>query len=156
MNGAAAQLSNGEIVPGPMWRRVVAALLDLAIVISVFVYTAQRWGVELDDGKRGWSGLPALFVFLLMWAYWFVPEWLFAATVGKAICDLRVAPAGGGKSSFVRALQRNLLRPVDFFFFCLVGFIVAMSNPRRQRLGDLWARTVVVSSVIARENAQNA
>jgi uncharacterized RDD family membrane protein YckC len=147
MNGAAAQLSNGQIVPGPMWRRVVAALLDLAIVISVFVYTAQRWGVELEDGKRGWSGLPALLVFMLMWAYWFVPEWLFAATIGKAICDLRVVPVGRGKNAFVRAVERNLLRPVDFVFLGLVGFIVAMNNPRRQRLGDLWAHTMVISSV---------
>jgi uncharacterized RDD family membrane protein YckC len=105
-----------NLVPGPMWRRVVAALLDLAIVISVFVYTAQRRGVELDDGKRGWSGLPALFVFLSMWAYWFVPEWLFAATIGKAICDLRVAPRERGTGAFGRALKRNLLRPIDFSF----------------------------------------
>lgn len=30
------------------------------------------------------------------------------------------------------------------FFFGLVGYLVMKSNPNGQRLGDIWAKTVVV------------
>ena len=139
---------NEKFAPGPMWRRVVAALLDLAIVFSVFFYAAERWGTNLENGARGWSGIPAGAIgLLLMGAYWVVPEWLFATTIGKAICNLRVTSIVHGEMDFVGAFQRNLLRPIDLLLFYSVGFIVAMSNKKRQRLGDLWARTIVVSSV---------
>jgi uncharacterized RDD family membrane protein YckC len=112
-----------------------------------FYFCCESVGQELEGGARGWTGLPGALALLLIWSHWFVPEWIFAATIGKAICDLRVAPVARGTSALGRALKRNLVRPFDFFFFYLVGFIVAMSNPGRQRLGDLWAHTMVISAM---------
>jgi hypothetical protein len=42
-------------------------------------------------------------------------------------------------------LKRNLLRLVDFFPFYLTGFLAAKLTPNHQRLGDLWAQTIVVN-----------
>ena len=140
------ELRKEERVAGSIGLRVTAALLDVVIVMSLFTLVAMHFGKELADGNRGWTGLPALIVFACIGAYWLISEWLFAATIGKAICDLRVVSIDGSRGKFVPALQRNLLRPVDGVGMYLVGFIVAMSNPRRQRLGDMWARTMVVSS----------
>jgi uncharacterized RDD family membrane protein YckC len=51
----------------------------------------------------------------------------------------------GGSISLGQSLKRNVLRLLDFFPFYLTGFVAAALTPNRQRLGDLWAKTIVVS-----------
>lgn len=43
-----------------------------------------------------------------------------------------------------QSVKRNVLRLVDFFPFYVTGFVIASLTPNRQRLGDLWAKTIVV------------
>lgn len=129
----------------PMWQRSLAALIDMLIVFYSVYFAAGRWGTILSNGARGWSGWAAVFVFCLVGAYWIVPEWLFGFTLGKLLCRVRVVSSLNSSATFSQALKRNLLRPIDFVFFYLVGFIVAMFSPLRQRLGDQWAQTTVVS-----------
>jgi uncharacterized RDD family membrane protein YckC len=64
--------------------------------------------------------------------------------MGKWACDLRVTTMNGGSISFSQSLKRNILRLLDFFPFYLTGFVTARLSPSRQRLGDLWAKTIVV------------
>jgi uncharacterized RDD family membrane protein YckC len=135
-----------SIRPAPMWQRILAAATDLIIVSGCFYYAANRWGTTLPDGTRGWNGLAAAAVFCLLGAYWVIPEWLFGSTIGKFIFQLRVKSVSNGRGSFIQSLKRNLLRPIDFIVLYLIGFVVAMLNPLRQRLGDQWAHTIVVSS----------
>lgn len=134
------------IKPVAMWRRGLAANFDAVIVFCGLLYAAGRWGVELPNGTRGWHGLGATAVMCLVAAYWILPEWWFGATLGKLIFGIRVVSASAGGIALLQSLKRNVLRPIDFTFFYLTGFIVAMLNPRRQRLGDHWARTIVVES----------
>ena len=42
------------------------------------------------------------------------------------------------------SLLRNILRPVDFTFFGLVGLLFVSTSDQWQRLGDRAARTIVV------------
>lgn len=134
----------GSLAPAPMWRRALAAGFDALVAISSFQYAAIHWGEALPNGWRGWHGWEAAVALSLTGAYWVVPEWLFGCTLGKFICRLRVRSCLGMPATFVQALKRNLLRPIDFIFFYFIGFVVAMLNPSRQSLGDQWARTIVV------------
>jgi uncharacterized RDD family membrane protein YckC len=83
-------------------------------------------------------GLSALFV------YFVVFEWLFGATPGKAT-KLRVVKIDGSPCTLGAAAVRGFLRLVDGLFFGLVAAI-SMREPRKQRLGDRLARTLVVRS----------
>jgi hypothetical protein len=47
------EIQSEPIVPGPMWRRMVAALIDFAIVALVFIFAANRWG-------RNWRAARAV------------------------------------------------------------------------------------------------
>lgn len=74
-------------------------------------------------------------------------ESAWGATVGKRAVGLRVAMAGGGRLTGRAVVLRTLGRLPDCFFFSpLVAAILVASSPRRQRLGDRWAGTVVVRS----------
>lgn len=133
-----------QVVPAPLGARVLAAILDSVVVFLVWYLIIGRWGDETRDGGRVLTGMPALLLMLATAAFWILPEWLLGSTMGKWACDLRVTTMNGGSISFSQSLKRNILRLLDFFPFYLTGFVTARLSPSRQRLGDLWAKTIVV------------
>jgi uncharacterized RDD family membrane protein YckC len=124
--------------------RVLAAILDSAVVSIAWYYIVRTWGDTGPEGDKLLTGTPALLLILATAAFWILPEWLLGATLGKWACDLRVTTSSGGTISFGQSLKRNVLRLLDFFPFYLTGFVTASLTPNRQRLGDLWAKTIVV------------
>jgi uncharacterized RDD family membrane protein YckC len=160
-----ASLPRSERVRQPEWsalsamprraglpRRFVALMLDsiivffpLAIVIGLMTGGgyAERSEGSLNAGVDV-SG-RAFWLFVLLWlAYYVFGEALTGATIGKGMVGIRVVDEHGEHPSLGAAIGRNLLRPVDGLFFYLVGAIFALASPRRQRLGDRAAHTVVV------------
>ncbi|MBV9615948.1 MAG: RDD family protein [Ktedonobacteraceae bacterium] len=94
--------------------------------------------------------LPVLWAAALVFLYFVLQEAFFGATLGKAIMGLRVIYHSADDTyknlTPIGAIIRNLIRfldalPSNYF----VGWIVAIISPRRQRLGDLAAHTLVVS-----------
>jgi uncharacterized RDD family membrane protein YckC len=144
--------SNEEILQHPahnaaiagMGRRSLAGAIDLGVAFAVCMAAVRMWGVETSPSHWSLTGLPALLVMLGIWCYWFLPEWIWGTSLGKFMCDLKVVSENGGKCSAAQAFKRNLLRVVDFWLFYLIGFLVAKFSPRHQRLGDQWAKTLVV------------
>lgn len=135
-----------------LWRRFAAVLLDSIIVfLPLGVAVAIMAGVELPERTPGQP--PArpevpldiqLFALFLVTCYYVLAESLTGTTVGKWLVGIRVVEEDGGQISFGAAVVRNILRPVDSLFMCLVGAIFAAGSPRGQRLGDRAAHTVVV------------
>ena len=148
----AASAPAGLSPPGPedlLGRRIAAALVDLAglaglgVIMSVATgqTTVSNTGfmISLD---AAWTGVLTAVALL----YYFALETWAGQTLGKLLLDLRVLDAGGGGRPSVRAVAvRTLLRIVDWLpGLYLVGFITTLvTGTRRQRIGDLAARTVM-------------
>lgn len=102
------------------------------------------------SGDHIWGGIfdPICAVFLgVIVAYNILFEGFFSFTPGKAILKLRIVDAkSGGKITMKQAVVRFVGRFVDGIAANLVGVMIMLGNPNRQRLGDKWARTMVVSS----------
>jgi uncharacterized RDD family membrane protein YckC len=132
-------------------RRIAAGLLDVIVLGAVFTALALAIG-DSDTSGSGVSlhlgGAPALLWFVIVVAYYFVPEWLAGRTLGKAALGLLVVPADGGVSDRAGAgaiAVRTVLRLVDGLPFLYgLGLLVVVVSPQNQRIGDLAARTVVV------------
>jgi uncharacterized RDD family membrane protein YckC len=67
-------------------------------------------------------------------------------TLGKKLTGIRVTTENGDPLEFSTAIIRNLLRVVDGLLFYLVGAILVWRSPRKQRLGDRVAHTVVIKA----------
>jgi uncharacterized RDD family membrane protein YckC len=76
--------------------------------------------------------------------YCFVQEAFFGATLGKHAMRLRVVRTDGRRLTWRSALVRNLVRPIDSLFG--LGAMVILFSPRRQRLGDCLAGTLVADA----------
>ena len=138
--------------------RIGAALIDLALLVALFAILAATIG-ESTVGGDGFSfeldGAEAVMYFALVLLYYFALEAAFGQTVGKLLLGLRVVRTDGGRPSVAAIAVRTLVRVVDWLpFLYLVGFIaMQVTGERRQRLGDLAARTGVARALPVRHRS---
>lgn len=126
--------------------RIAAALIDLALLTALFAVLAALIGESTLEERAfsfslGGAGF-ALYLALVL-VYYLVFELTVGQTVGKLLLGLRVVRTDGSRPPVTAIIVRTLLRVVDWLpALYLVGFIVMLATgARRQRLGDLAART---------------
>jgi uncharacterized RDD family membrane protein YckC len=127
-------------------RRVLAALVDLAIVIAGSVVILFAADALSGDNSEIRGALGAV---ILGWAlyYHFAMESGDGQTVGKKVMKLRVVLADGRPAGMREIAVRTVLRVIDGIGAYIVGLIVMLATgQRRQRLGDLAAGTMVVDA----------
>jgi uncharacterized RDD family membrane protein YckC len=73
-------------------------------------------------------------------------ESMGGATIGKAVCGLRVRREDLSPCTFGGALIRSLGFFVDALFCGYVGYNAMSGSRTQQRLGDRWGKTVVVKA----------
>ncbi len=143
--------------------RFLAAAIDhfiqyfsIGVVVYIFL-TAAGFGSELgiveevQNEMPKWTIAIMIFVlFLLFTGYFIFFEWLWdGQTPGKRLLKLRVIRDDGRPITLWEAIARNLLRVFDAapgFFVPIysVGLIVIFLSGRDQRVGDIFAGTVVI------------
>lgn len=123
--------------------RFLALLID-GLVIGVFVAVLEGVGAATGGSSVATllGGLGGLIGFLYIVAM----EATKGATIGKMAMGLRVVKDDGSPIGWGESLIRNLLRIVDGLFAYLVGAIIIWNNPRRKRLGDMAAHSIVVKT----------
>jgi uncharacterized RDD family membrane protein YckC len=124
------------------WRRSLASLLDNVtwILFYVWIYVWIVGGAFLAGDT---AGILALLVFFSLWFNYFaLCEWRWGQTIGKNATGIEVRSVDGARRlTYGQASIRNLLRLVDFF---VIGEVMIAATKRKQRLGDLAAKTVVL------------
>ncbi|MEA2402222.1 MAG: hypothetical protein QOK00_2625 [Thermoleophilaceae bacterium] len=127
-------------------RRVLAALIDLAIVGLGWAVILAAAGVLGQSASEIGPGLSAVAVGWALY-YYFACESGSGQTLGKRVMKIRVAGADGRPAEMREIGLRTVLRVIDGLFFYLVGLIVMIATgERRGRLGDLVAHTKIVDA----------
>ena len=125
-------------------RRALAALIDnaawgvFALMVASFVPVDSEGDPLIPE-----AAVAAIFFCLVTawFNYFLITEWRWGQTMGKNATGIEVVSLDGGRVGFGQASVRNILRIVDFF---VVGWVLIAAGGRRQRLGDMAAKTVVV------------
>ena len=144
--------------------RFLAAAIDhsiqyfaIAVVVWIFLSAAGFGGEEagvIDEIRREapkWMiAIMIIILFLLFAGYFIFFEWLWdGQTPGKRLLKLRVIREDGRPITLWEAIARNLLRVFDAtpgFLLPIysVGLIAIFLSSRDQRVGDIFAGTVVI------------
>ena len=132
-----------KVLPAPVSKRILAGILDSIIIalawlaLTGFQHQAPiSFAIRLTPGEVYLGGI--------VFAYYFLLEGLFAATIGKTLLKLRVVERTGDPCSFGGSFKRNLLRFVDWLpALYIVGAVVISVSHERLRLGDIVAKTIV-------------
>jgi uncharacterized RDD family membrane protein YckC len=127
------------------WRRCLASLLDNAVWILFYLWI-YVWIVGGAFLASDTAGIAAILVFFSLWFNYFaVCEWRWGMTIGKNATGIEVRSIDRApRLTYGQASIRNLLRLIDFF---VVGEVMIATGKRKQRLGDLAAKTVVLRRV---------
>ena len=126
--------------------RILATLIDYIIYFAFFFFYVNHFGEPTDEGGKSVNGFMVLPINLAWLLYFVCSEAFLGATLGHAMFSLKVVNTDGTKASFLAVLKRRVVDPMDFFFFGLPAIIAIRSTPNHQRLGDLWAKTIVVQT----------
>lgn len=122
-------------------RRLGAALLDSLVWIVGLLFFNPAAFVTNETV----AGVIVLVILSLWFNYFAFCEWRWGQTIGKNATGIRVLPLEGGKLSWQAAALRNLLRLADLPLAMVgVDYLIVRGSPRRQRLGDRAAATIVV------------
>jgi len=139
----------------PVWRRLLASLIDVSIVLLVVLpgVIAFFWLVEVvtgllgmdREGGRFLAGIAAVLLGL-------IGDWLYharmqssprQATYGKQFMGLKVTGLAGEPVSFAQATGRHFAKFLSTFAV-MVGFVIAAITRKKQALHDMVAGTLVV------------
>jgi len=162
LQGAApsAPSSSGHVTPSPLGdlgSRVVAGIVDyiiigiiagiLSILVLLPVSVVTGPGMMSGFGLAWFSGMFAIMG--IMWLLWLIYFTYFEGTsgqtIGKKLTHIRVIKEDGSRCDFDSALVRNILRIVDHLpFLYILGIILIAATEKKQRLGDMLAKTIVV------------
>jgi membrane protease YdiL (CAAX protease family)/uncharacterized RDD family membrane protein YckC len=121
-------------------RRLGAALLDSLVWIVGLAF----FPVDFGDNETA-AAIFGLVILSAWFNYFAICEWRWGQTIGKNMVGIRVLPLEGGRVTWQAAALRNLLRLVDLPLAMIgVDYLIVRGSPRRQRLGDRAAKTIVV------------
>lgn len=126
---------------------IIVAIVFLASTIG---FTAMGEISGFEEISKWTIALLIILLFLIFTGYFVFFEWLWnGQTPGKRLLKLRVLREDGRPITFWEALARNLLRLFDAVPGVLlpvysIGLITIFMNSRDQRIGDIFAGTVVV------------
>jgi uncharacterized RDD family membrane protein YckC len=131
-------------------RRVIAGVIDLAVVAAGALVIGLAAGLSGAQYGRPGLALSALITAWALYYYFACESGGGGQTLGKRAMKIRVAGVDGRPAGMGQIAVRTLLRVVDGLGLYLVGLIVMLATgERRGRLGDLAARTMIVSAEAA-------
>ena len=140
------------------WRRVVAFLIDHAIILIPLTALLYGFGAfeiltsddpiaaetaYLDRLSKFSVGLLPLYLGVLWLYYSLFESGKRQATLGKRLMAIKVTDLEGRRLGFWRSFGRQLGKLVSKATLG-IGFVVAAFTPRKQALHDLFSRTLVV------------
>jgi uncharacterized RDD family membrane protein YckC len=151
---AESYLATVPMEPGSIFRRIVAAMIDIpSVIVSGFAlfYTAWKVFGTTDQSFIGatMTGNPVAMVLgvatlvVMSPLYYVVAESTTGQTVGKAFLGLRVVRESGAKISVGQALVRQI--PLIFSFYVLDAAF-ALFTEKKQRAFELISKTRVVKA----------
>ena len=125
--------------------RFVAGLIDFIIVYGFLIFLFITIGEPNHEGGYSINGAPAFIPII----FWFViivgMECTVGATIGNLIIGLKPIPIDEKerKLTFGESFKRHFLDSLDF---SPIGYLVIKNTEKNQRIGDLWAKTIVVKT----------
>lgn len=130
-----------------LFKRFLSALIDNSITIGFFYAFVRTFGTETSEGFVV-TGFPALIPVLFWFFYIVLLEVFYGATIGNSLMGLKPISLinHNGELSFSQSIKRHLLDPIDMFPFGLIGILTILNTEKNQRLGDLWAKTIVINN----------
>ncbi len=137
-------------------KRIGATIIDYGIIFIFFIAYVSVFGEPNDEGGHTVTGFPALVPIGFWFVYLIVLEYKWGSTLGHLIFQLTVTDLVYGRPSFSQIFKRRLCDIFDITMsFGIVAFILVKNTRYNQRLGDIWAKTLVIDKGVQLDSRQH-
>jgi uncharacterized RDD family membrane protein YckC len=127
-------------------KRIIATLIDYALFLIPMYMYIMYFGQFNNEGGKTVSGLMALPIPIVWVIYFVVIEAYYGSTLAHQSLYLKVLTVDRKQIQWTQALKRHLLDPIDILFYGIPAIIAIKNSEKHQRLGDMWAKTIVVDT----------
>ena len=136
---------NNEPIVG---KRILAGFIDYLFIGMFYFAYLYAFGKPNNSGGYTIYGIMALPPVIFWGIFTIGFEQWFGASLGNHIVGLKLLSINGINSelTFGQSLKRHLLDIVDMSFFGIVGIILIRKTEWNQRIGDIWAETIVLKN----------
>lgn len=129
-------------------QRAFATIIDYFLLGIFHVWFLIQFGIkdQLPDGRPFYNieGPLSLVPFIVWFITFPLMESYEGRTVGKIALSIKVIREDGTPPDFITSLKRRICDWIDFAFLGLPAIIISTNNPLRRRLGDWWAKTLII------------
>lgn len=126
-------------------KRILATIIDYTLIMCFTIIYIYQFGEPNDEGGYGVSGIKAMPPVLFWFLYIPFSEWKTGTTLGHWTVGLKIVSENGQTLTLGQSLKRRISDLIDISWcFGLVAFIVVKSTEKKQRVGDIIAKTLVV------------
>jgi len=126
-------------------KRMLAVILDTIFLLLFYyflIYLFEKTG--LLNKFSSWAFFSVLMLPYFLY-YPLLQYWNNGQTLGKQLMKIRVVKIDNSHPEIGDFLIRWILRFFEIYFIPGLGIIVMLFNDKRQRLGDIAAKTTVIS-----------
>ncbi len=138
---ASASAGGGALEYAGFWARVVALLVDTAIMMIFGIVLIVALSMALGAEGAMIGNIVWVLVYLLYWPV--MESSARQATFGKSLLGIQVTDLDGNRTSFVRSLLRNIAKIISAIPL-YIGFLLAAFTGRKQALHDMITSCLVV------------
>ncbi|MBI1307465.1 MAG: RDD family protein [Bacteroidetes bacterium] len=138
-----------EITTKPnLIKRIKAFLIDYSLVSLYYLFVEYFFGTQGEHGVVRLEGFPAVSLYIVWFVLLVVVEQFNRGTIGNSAMKLKVISLQRSHTriSWGQSIKRHTLDTIDFMGFGVVAYILIKNTIYNQRLGDLWAKTVVIDT----------
>jgi uncharacterized RDD family membrane protein YckC len=139
----------GNIIINTKLKRLLAFLFDIAFIALLAFTIYMLCGMIFKIDSDGFLDLIFIPLLILITGYMFFGELIFKNTLGKYLTGIEVS----GKGVSVRPSIKSFLKRGVLKILFPVEALVLLFSGNNSRLGDIWAKTVVVDKESGRLNA---
>lgn len=145
---------------GSLWRRLVAVIIDLGVILTVGAFLLDPVAIVLghDALKQATIHSPfsvivvrdygvwSITTLIVAWLYFAIMESSIAqATLGKRLMGLIVVTRDEGRLRFRRSSLRFWIKALSLFT-AFIGYLVALFDPKSRMLHDRVAGSLVLEA----------
>jgi uncharacterized RDD family membrane protein YckC len=125
------------------WERLLSITIDFLIYYIIFILFIKFFGkYDSQTNSEVVTGFPAFILFLIAIFLHPLSEAFSGQTIGKRLIGIKVVNEKFKHIKVSQAFIRFFLAFIDLIF--LIGIIILATNNKRQRIGDLVAKTLVI------------
>lgn len=138
---SSASAGGGALGYAGFWLRFAAVMVDSAIIMIIGIALMIVLGMAMGGAGVAIGNIVWFLAYLLYWPVMESSE--RQATFGKSLMGLEVTDLDGNRTSFVRALLRNIAKIISAIPL-YIGFLLAAFTSRKQALHDIITSCLVV------------